>query len=105
MSMIIHLILLLKLMKSLNVNFNINYIEDDRYVNARINLNPNTGDNVYISFIILGASTCCLIISLVINKKNKKKILRIIIIGVIGNKMRFSKFWKNAFLLYKTENI
>lgn len=67
-----------------NVNFNINYIEDDRYVNARINLNPNTGDNVYISFIILGASTCCLIISLVINKKNKKKIIRIIIIGVIG---------------------
>ena len=67
-----------------NVNFNINYFEDDRYINARISLNPNTGDNVYLSFIILGVSTCCLVGSFVINKKNKKKVLRVVIIGVIG---------------------
>ena len=66
-----------------NVNFNINYIEDDKYVQMRLGLNPNTGDNINISLIILGISTCGLIYCFT-SKKNKKKKLLILVIGFMG---------------------
>ena len=66
-----------------NVNFNINYLEDDKYVQMRLGLNPNTGDNINISLIILGISTCGLIYCFT-SKKNKKKKLLILVIGFMG---------------------
>ena len=65
-----------------NVNFNINYLEDDKYVNMRLGLNPNTGDNINISLIILCISTCGLVFCF--TKKNKKKKLLILVIGFMG---------------------
>ena len=56
-----------------NVNFLIKYLEEGNEKEANININPKTGDNVHISYILLGISAIGLTLSISLDKKRKNK--------------------------------
>ena len=70
-----------------NVKFNIKYLEGGQVKDATITINPKTGDNINVSFILLIVSSVGLIICIVLAKKGKNKKLSkvstLIITGLI----------------------
>ena len=53
------------------VKFTISYLEDDKVKEDSISINPNTGDNIHLSYILLIISTGGLIVCRVLKKKKK----------------------------------
>lgn len=65
------------------VNFTLNYIKNNKEVEQRLSLNPNTKDNIHISFIALTISLIGLSTCLILNKKKNGKLFIIIGAGIL----------------------
>ena len=57
--------------QTIHVKFIIKYLKDGKEKEADINVNPKTGDNIYISVILLIISSIGLVISITLEKKRK----------------------------------
>jgi len=72
-----------KRVENSRIKFTIKYLVDGEDGESNIIINPNTGDNSYIHFIILFISSVGLVVCVVLDKKHNKKLIKVVVLGLL----------------------